>query len=67
MPGLASLEQINNLQKASPEEADVLFLQLMIPHHEAALPMAEAVLERTDRSEVEQFAKAIIASQREEV
>jgi uncharacterized protein (DUF305 family) len=67
MPGMASPEELNNLQKASPEEADTLFLQLMIPHHEGALPMAEAVLEETDRPEVERLAGAIAASQRGEI
>ncbi len=67
MPGMASPKEIDDLQKASPEEVDVLFLQLMIPHHEAALPMAEAVLERTDRPEVERLAGAIAASQQAEI
>jgi len=67
MPGMASPEQIDALQGASGEDMDVLFLQLMIPHHQAALPMAEAILERTDRPEVEQLATAIIASQQEEI
>src|SRR5215210_1179188 len=67
MPGMASPEELNNLQKASPEEADTLFLQLMIPHHEAALPMAEAVLADTDRPEVERLAGAVIASQQAEI
>jgi len=39
----------------------------MIPHHQAALPMAEAVLERTDREEVERLAGAIAASQQAEI
>jgi uncharacterized protein (DUF305 family) len=67
MPGMASPEEINDLQQASPEEAEVQFLQLMIPHHEAAVPMAEAVLEETDRKEVERLAGAIIASQQAEI
>ena len=67
MPGMASPEELNDLQQASPEEADTLFLQLMIPHHEAALPMAEAVLEETDRPEVKRLAGAIAASQRGEI
>ena len=67
MPGMASPEELNDLQRASPEEADVLFLQLMIPHHEAAIPMSEAVLEETDRPEVERLAGAIAASQQGEI
>src|ERR671917_181968 len=67
MPGMASPEEINDLQQASPEEAEVLFLQLMVPHHEAAVPMAQAVLEETDRKEVERLAGSIVASQQAEI
>jgi uncharacterized protein (DUF305 family) len=67
MPGMASPEDLDNLQQAAPEEADTLFLQLMIPHHEAAIPMAEAVLKETDRPEVERLAGAIAASQQGEI
>src|SRR5919202_6429299 len=67
MPGMATPEDIRQLRDASPEEADVLFLQLMIPHHQAALQMTEAILNRTDRHEVETLAKAISASQHSEI
>jgi uncharacterized protein (DUF305 family) len=67
MPGMASPEELNDLQRAPSEEADALFLQLMIPHHEAAIPMSEAVLEETDRPEVERLAGAIAASQLGEI
>ena len=67
MPGMASPEEIEELRQAPPEDADVRFLQLMIPHHQAALPMAEAVLERTDREQVERLAGAITASQQAEI
>ncbi len=67
MPGMASSEEIDRLRNAPPEEMDVLFLQLMISHHQAALPMARAVLERTDRPEVEKFAMGVIASQQDEI
>jgi uncharacterized protein (DUF305 family) len=66
MPGMASPIEIEELRQASAEEADVLFLKLMIPHHEAAIPMAEGVLERTDRPEVRQLAEAIYTSQQAE-
>jgi uncharacterized protein (DUF305 family) len=67
MPGMASPGEINRLRGAPPEEADKMFLRLMIPHHKAALPMARAVLERTDRTEVERLATAIAASQKGEI
>jgi hypothetical protein len=50
-----------------PERADVLFLRLMINHHEAAIPMAQAVLKRTDEPEVSELAQAIENSQKAEI
>ncbi len=67
MPGMATPEEINELREVSPEEADIRFLQLMIPHHQAALGMTEAILERTDRPEVERLAGAIATSQQAEI
>ena len=42
-------------------------LQLMIPHHQASIPMAEAALEGSDNPSVERLASAIVASQSSEV
>ncbi len=67
MPGMASPEEIERLQSLPPDEADKLFFRLMIPHHQAAVPMAEAVIEESDRPEVENLARAIAASQPGEV
>ena len=67
MPGMATPEEISALETLPPDEADEQFLRLMIPHHEAAVPMAEAVLAETDRPEVEQLASAISASQQNEI
>ncbi|MBV9454469.1 MAG: DUF305 domain-containing protein [Rubrobacter sp.] len=67
MPGMATPEDLARLQQASPEEADEQFLRLMIPHHQAAVVMAEAILERSDRPEVQRLAQKIIASQQEEI
>ena len=67
MPGMATPQDIKGLRDASPEEADELFLRLMIPHHRAALRMSEAILGRTRRPEVRSLAEAISASQRSEI
>ena len=67
MPGMATPQDLARLQGASPEEADEQFLRLMIPHHQAAVVMAEAVLERSDRPEVVRFAQKTMLEQQGEV
>jgi len=52
MPGMAIPEEVSSLSHLPPDRADVLFLRLMIAHHEAAIPMAGAILKRTDEPEV---------------
>jgi uncharacterized protein (DUF305 family) len=67
MPGMATSEDLARLQQASPEEADEQFLRLMIPHHQAAVAMSEAVLERGGRPEVLRFAQRTATEQQEEI
>jgi uncharacterized protein (DUF305 family) len=67
MPGMATPEEINRLRQASPGEADRLFLRLMIPHHRAAIPMAESALEETREPVVEDLARSIAAAQSGEI
>jgi uncharacterized protein (DUF305 family) len=67
MPGMATPEELNRLMEAPPEEADTLFLLLMIPHHRGAMLMTGAILDRTDRPEVRRLANFMAASQRQEI
>ena len=67
MPGLATPEEIAHLKDLSGQAADAEFLRLMIRHHQGGTPMAEAILERTDRELVERLARSIIESQQAEV
>jgi uncharacterized protein (DUF305 family) len=67
MPGMATPEEIERLGELPPDKADELFLRLMIPHHKAAIPMAQAVMERSDDPVVDAFAEKVVASQRAEV
>jgi uncharacterized protein (DUF305 family) len=48
-------------------EADVEFLQGMIPHHQQAVEMAELVEPSTDRAELRQLAGDVISTQSAEV
>lgn len=43
--GMASSVELANLSSATGQEADCLFLDLMIRHHQGAIPMAEALLD----------------------
>lgn len=67
MPGVASRAEIARLQTLPPAEADRLFLRLMIPHHQAAVEMARAILARSPRPEVATLADAIVQSQQWEI
>lgn len=67
MPGMASDAEIAKLKDASDEAAEVLFLELMIEHHEAGVTMAEAIQTRTDRPEVLTLADAMATAQASEI
>jgi uncharacterized protein (DUF305 family) len=67
MPGMAKPQDLARLHQGSPQEADEQFLRLMIPHHQSAVVMAEAVLERSDRPEVQRLAQKTVTSQQAEI
>lgn len=46
---------------------DLRFIDAMIPHHEGAVAMAEAALEKSKRSEIRELAQAIIDAQAAEI
>ena len=67
MPGMASDDELAELRSLSGEEAEVFFLQLMIRHHEAGVPMAEVAVDYSQNDAVEPLARSIITSQTSEV
>ena len=62
----AEMAMSGDLGKADAE-FDLRFSNAMIPHHEGAVVMAEQVLEKSDRPELQQLAKEIIAAQQPEI
>jgi len=48
-------------------EYDLRFMDAMIPHHEGAVVMAKDVLAKSKRTEMQQLANNIIASQQTEI
>lgn len=67
MPGMASGEELTKLEGLRGKEAEVYFLQLMIRHHKAGVPMAEAARDYSRNRAVETLAQSIINSQTSEV
>ena len=67
MLGMANSEDVAALSTLPRDRMDVRFLQLMIPHHQAAIVMAEAILERSDEPSVRSFALSIVTSQQGEI
>ena len=67
MPGLATSSQIAELKTLTGVDAEKLFLQLMIAHHEGAIAMAKAALDRTEERVVVDLATGIVASQSSEI
>lgn len=67
MIGMASDEELQRLHEAQGRDAEILFLQLMIRHHEGGVLMATAVEGLTRRADVLDMARSIDAGQRVEI
>lgn len=67
MQGLASTEQLQQLAALHGADKEALFLELMLAHHEAALPMARFAMNQSDLSLTKDLAYNIIKEQRSEI
>jgi uncharacterized protein (DUF305 family) len=67
MHGMATDEEMGRLRDARGAEAEVLFLQLMIRHHEGGVVMARALEGLSRRGEVLGMARSIDSTQRVEI
>jgi uncharacterized protein (DUF305 family) len=67
MPGMATPDEIAQLSSLPVDQAEVLFLRLMIRHHQGGVEMAEAVLDRSDQEQVVRLADRIVTGQQTEI
>ncbi|MGW2154455.1 DUF305 domain-containing protein [Nonomuraea sp. NPDC001699] len=67
MPGMASPQELAKLKELQGVQAEVLFLQLMIRHHEGGVEMAEGLLKLSKRDEVVSMAQKIVQGQSGEI
>ena len=63
---MKSMRMDMDLGKADAEY-DLRFMQAMVPHHQAAVVMAQDMAQKTKRPELQKLAKEIIASQQTEI
>ena len=67
MHGMASEDELRRLRAAQGSDAEILFLQLMIRHHEGGVIMARAVEGLSRRPDVLGIARSIDSGQRVEI
>ena len=67
MPGWASAGDIARLESARGVEAERLFLQLLIPHHQGGVEMAEMAVDTARAPQVKALAASIVQSQTSEM
>lgn len=67
MAGVATPEQLEQLKNATGTDKDILFLELMLAHHRAALPMAWFASRNGESSLVKALATSMIRDQGMEI
>lgn len=67
MPGMATAEQVQQLEGTTGEEFDRMFLTLMIAHHEGALTMVDAAAQEGTSVLVEEMVAEVGVTQTKEI
>lgn len=67
MPGMATDEQLDQLRRSTGTDAERLFLQLMIPHHQGGVMMAQYAATRAESPDVRRLAQTMVDSQTAEI
>ena len=64
--GMMNRDQMRQMIGAGAD-FDRMFLQMMIPHHEAAITMAQQALAQAEHPEIKTLAQSIVTTQRTEI
>lgn len=67
MPGMATPAEMNKLESLHGNALDVLFLQLMIRHHQGGVPMAQYAEQHASEPYVRLLAGQIVSAQNAEI
>ncbi|MQA12844.1 MAG: DUF305 domain-containing protein [Pseudonocardiaceae bacterium] len=66
MPGMASPQELDVLRRASGPEFDVMFLQLMLRHHQGGVPMLRHAQQHAEVPQVRNLAGQMLSAQLKE-
>ena len=66
MPGMATSDQLRALRAASGNQLDVLFLQLMLRHHQGGVVMLQYGADHASVPEVRNLAAQMLSAQTSE-
>ncbi|TLF77800.1 DUF305 domain-containing protein [Nocardia cyriacigeorgica] len=66
MPGMATMTELDALSAARGRAAEILFLQLMLRHHQGGVAMAQAADQLIESGPVKETARSMIHSQSQE-
>ncbi|WP_034592111.1 DUF305 domain-containing protein [Hamadaea tsunoensis] len=67
MPGMATQDQMRQLQSASGKQVDILYLKLILAHHLGGIHMVDGVLAKTTDPDVKELAENMKAGQQKEI
>lgn len=69
MPGMAESMRMDmmRLNSLTGSDFDMVFLQMMVPHHEGAVKMAEDALVNAKQNEIKKLSQEILKSQTDEI
>jgi uncharacterized protein (DUF305 family) len=69
MPGMKESMDMDmpKLSAAKDKEFDLMFIEMMIPHHAGAVTMSREALQKSERSEIKTLANQIIKAQETEI
>lgn len=68
MPGMSSTNMdMSHMQSMSGRALDVMFIDMMIPHHEGAIAMGQDALARAGHQEIKDLSQQMIEKQKKEI
>ncbi|KRV51516.1 hypothetical protein AQ490_00780 [Wenjunlia vitaminophila] len=67
MPGMATNTELDRLRAAKGRAAEVLYLQLMIKHHQGGVSMAQGAVDLSDNKQIDRLAGTMVNGQKTEI